>query len=169
MKHTGMPIVEVDYCFIGNTSRGETPATLAAVARPSGHGFSHMVQKKGRGDGPTVQSLVRWMNHVGLNGDIRLRCDPEASVMAFVQEVAARRAPAATLVEQTPVASPSSKVKVERFIQSSGGLVRALTMRVEERWHVEVTPTSAIYPWIIMHGAWLYSRFQPLGEHHPCG
>ena len=98
---------------------------------------------------------------MGLNGDLVLRTDPEQCIKLVGQSIATRRAPAKTLLEESPVNSPNSKAGVEGYIATLGGNVRALKMCVEERWLQQIHNGSSTYPWMVRHASWLHLRFQP--------
>ena len=157
-----VPQVEVDYCFLGTSLANDVlMPILVGIERRHGHGFAHVAKTKGRSDGVVVTAFLRWLTDVGLTGDAALRCDPEPAVTSFCQEVGLRRAPALTILQQTPVESPSSKGAVERYIQSVEGKCRTFRVAVQERWHTDVNNSSAIFPWLVRHSAWVLERYMP--------
>ncbi len=85
--------------------------------------------------------------------ELRLRIDPEPSMQTVARIVTAKRRPALTLIEETPVNAPSSKGCVESYIAQLGGNVRALRFMVQERWSTTVGNYSAIFPWIVRHAS----------------
>ncbi len=118
---------------------------LVAVAKDDGYAFATLCQSKGRNDPVAVQGALRFLLEAGLAGGIRLRSDSELAITGFCQELAARRAPAVTVVETTPVASSSSLGAGERMIQTIVAQVRALRLDVEQRWSThDVFDDSAV-------------------------
>ena len=109
-----------------------------------------------------VQAVLRFLLEAGIAGPVRLRSDQEASICAFCQEVAAKRAPISTIVESTPVGSSSSLGCGERMIGAIVAQVRALRIEAEARWNTKFSVNSPIIPWAVMHAVWLHNRFQPV-------
>ena len=45
-------------------------------------------------------------------------------------------------------------------MQLAEAVARTFTLAVEQRYGVEVKPTSSILPWAVRHAAYVYTRFQ---------
>ncbi len=56
---------------------------LVGYIQSLGAGFAHVAQNKGTQDLVPIQSLLKWVANLGLNGDIILRTDPEMSIKAL--------------------------------------------------------------------------------------
>eukprot|EP00972_Heterocapsa_arctica_P040047 5899193-Heterocapsa_arctica.AAC.1 len=89
-------------------------------------------RSKGRGDREAILGLVRYLLEAGIAGTVRLRSDPEPSIQAVAQEIAALRSRVTTIVEVIPTGSSSSLGAGERMIQAIAGQVRALKIVVEQ-------------------------------------
>ena len=109
--------------------------------------------------------FVRFLMEAGLTANLRIRSVSEPAAQAVAQAVASRRAPAVTIIETTPVGSPSSLGTAERMIQELSGRVRALCLSVQGKWNVQVRATMPILRCIVRHAMWVHNRFQPV---HGC-
>ena len=158
----GVPVVELDYAYLAVAESCARATVLVAATKDSGYAMARVVQVKGRGDATAVQAVLRFLLEAGIAGPVRLRSDQEASICAFCQEVAAKRAPSSTIVESTPVGSSSSLGCGERMIGAIVAQVRALRIEAETRWNTKFSVDSPIIPWAVMHAAWLHNRFQPV-------
>eukprot|EP00972_Heterocapsa_arctica_P063221 9327448-Heterocapsa_arctica.AAC.1 len=121
-------------------------ATKEAAERKGGYAYAVVSRSKGRGDREAIVGLVRYLLDAGIAGTVRLRSDPEPSIQAVSQEVAALRSPATTIVEITPKGSSSSLGTGERMIQAIAGQVRALKIVVEQKWGQPVLTSSPVFP-----------------------
>ena len=106
--------------------------------------------------------MARWLNELGMNREIKVRIDPEPAMRVVAGQLAGRRRPATTIIEEAPINSPASKGGVESYIALLGGNCMALRLVTEERWKVVITSISPIFPWLVRHASWLHTRFQPL-------
>ena len=158
----GVPVVELDYAYLAVAGSRALSTVRVAAEKDSGYAMARVVQVKGRGDAMAVQAVLRFLLEAGIAGPVRLRSDQEASICAFCQEVAAKRAPISTIVESTPVGSSSSLGCGERMIGAIVAQVRALRIEAETRWNTKFSASSPIIPWAVMHAAWLHNRFQPV-------
>ena len=131
---------------------------LLGMRKVLGYGFAALVKTKGLEDRAAVSMLAQGFLEAGLTGDIRLRSDGEASVRAVALEVAARRAPAQTIVEVTPRGSSSSLVAAERFAETLAGLNRTYRLALEKRWGVTVAAVDPVFPFLAQFATFVYNR-----------
>jgi hypothetical protein len=67
--------------------KSEKLPILVGYVQALGAGFANVARVKGAGDDVPIQSLVKWMASMGLNGDLFLRTDPEPSIKNVGQVV----------------------------------------------------------------------------------
>ena len=74
-----MPIIALDYCYLGMMveHKSEKLPMFVGYSQTLGAGFAHVCRVKGTGDDVPIQSLLKWLVSMGLNGDLVLRTDPE--------------------------------------------------------------------------------------------
>jgi hypothetical protein len=157
------PVVEMDYLFLKSALTGDSLVpVLVLVEKGHSYGAGIPCRAKGRADSYVLQAAMEFLLEAGLTGTLRLRTDAEPAIQAVAQAIAARRSPARTVVEVTPVGSSSSLGSAERLAQDVGAGVRTLTMMVEQRWNVKVAADSPITGWMVLHAGWLRNRFQSL-------
>ena len=77
-----------------------------------------------------------------------MKSDQETAIKAVVDDIAARRSPTKTIVEQSLVGSSQSNGIVERAIQSYEGILGTTKGGLEERWEAKITDGHAIYGWL---------------------
>ena len=158
-----VPVVELDYAAMKTSAPKDVAAPiLVGASRNDGHGLAVLARSMGRGDRDTLQEVMEWLNESGLTGLLRLRTDHGPSIRAVAQEIAARRQPARTVLEVTPVASHSSLGQAERMCRTIAGHLRALRLVVEEKWNVKLNMRSPCMPWLVRHAAWIHNRYQPV-------
>ncbi len=120
----GPPVVQIDYCFLGDDQEVLKPIWAGCVAH-TGACFGHVCECKGAKEKVAVSAFLRWLLDNGLDGPLRLRTDPETSIMDVAREVSKRRT-GTTILETTAVASWKSKGAVEGYTSKLGGNVRAI-------------------------------------------
>ena len=128
--------MQIDYCFF-KALEDEAPwPVLLGWSSKSGGGVACVARHKGREDPNPTRVILKWLDEQALHGKIRLRSDPEASIMSVAQDIAARRVQSTpeseTLVETTTVQSHSSIGGVERYAATIGGACRTLVQEVQE-------------------------------------
>lgn len=111
--------------------------------------------QKGRQDSLVAQRVVNFLKTGSLNGKLILRTDNEPAITSLMQEVAARRSPAETILQQRPLGSPQSLGAGERFVQTISGCVRTLVLDVEAQHHQRIRTSDPIFGYAILHAAWL--------------
>ncbi len=91
-KKPAVPLIALDYFYLGTMveHKSEKLPILVGYVQALGAGFAHVARIKGAGHDTPIQSLVKWMTSMGLNGDLCLRTDPEPSIKNVGQVVAQR-------------------------------------------------------------------------------
>ena len=119
-----LPLLCLDYCFLMSKDEGgQGVPILAGFLQPIGIGFSHVCKSKGTADGVPIASLVKWLGEFGINGELRIRTDPEPSITAVARAIGDKRGVGITFLEETAINSPASKGGVESYIAVLGGNV----------------------------------------------
>ena len=163
VEDQSVPVVEFDYLFM-NTERPPDPQVpiLCAALKRVVYVLSVVATCKGRGDAFVIKAVLRFLLEAGLTGPLRLRSDKEHSIMAVVQAIAAKRAPARSIVETSPVGSHGSLGSVDRMMQFIAGHVRAMRLDCEQMWKVTIKANSPLFVWLVLHASWIHNRFQPV-------
>ena len=67
-----VPLIALDYCYLGILveHKSEKLPILVGYVQALGAGFAHVARIKGARDDTPIQSLVKWMTNMGLNGDL---------------------------------------------------------------------------------------------------
>jgi hypothetical protein len=89
-----------------------------------------------------------------------MKSDQEPAMKAVVEDIAQWRAPAKTIIEQSPVGSSQSNGVIERAIQSYEGLLRTLKSGLEARWDAKIPDGHAIFAWLSEYCAFLLNRHE---------
>ena len=125
-----------------------------------------MVLTKGTSDSRAIHLFDQFLCECGLTGRIALRSDGEPALIEVMRAVAKLRAPMETIVGRTPPGSSSPSDAVSCYSRTAQADIRLWKMVVEKKWNINVTTTSAILPWIVMHSAWLRNRYHVFDVDH---
>ena len=165
--------MHLDYCF--PSGAGIKPRNLhekAAVVtggmtvlvmrdRDTKMMLATVVPRKGTKGEFAARRSAAFCSEVGYSGaSMIMRSDQEPAIVALVGDIALRRAPAKTIIEQSPVGSSQSNGIVERAIQSYEGLLRTLRGNLEERWDAVIPDGHAVWSWMSEYCAFLLNRFE---------
>ena len=156
-ERTGIPVVQVDYCF-GKTQPGEkTVPILCAVDDLYKRTFACWCLMKGSGDAHAVKGLESYLKSLGAP-KLVVQCDPENAAARIIQDAAAK-VPGCT-TRETPRASKGSNGRVERLHAYVEGLTATWRSDLEERYQASIPLEHPIHPWIVRHCAWTKDRYQ---------
>ena len=156
-KHTQavdeLPIVQMDYTLIDGVT------ILDMYVNTIRCGAGTVVEKK-----EITKFAVQWtlkkFEQFGLV-DVKIRTDPEHSIVAVVQEIRKLRTQK-TLVEATPEADHQAIGGVERFHRTMQDQLRALKLQVELNLEISLKADMATTKWLVRHASWI---IQVRGEH----
>ena len=115
--------------------------------RTFGYGMSTVVHMKGPTDTFATVWAVKMLNFLGLAGII-LQCDPEPSLIKWVESVKSKR-PERTVIRSSPRRSHQSNGGVENYQKQLEGQVRTTLAAMQERTHYRPTTDSALMRWIV--------------------
>ena len=90
--------------------------------------------------------------------NVKLRTDPEHSIMALAQQVRKLREHK-TLGETTPEADHEAIGGVERFHRTMQDQLRALKMQAETNLQMTLKADMATTKWLVRHASWIIYRF----------
>jgi len=165
--------VHIDYCF--PCGAGVKPRNVRERASEAAGSMTVMVlrdrdtrmtaaavvPRKGTTGDFAAKRAAAFCAEIGYSGiPIIMKSDQEPAMKAVVEEVARWRAPAKTIIEQSPVGSSQSNGIIERAIQSFEGLLRTLKSGLEAKWKAEIPDGHAIYSWMSEYSAFLLNRYE---------
>ena len=160
----GYPEVQADFCYLGTSDVHDELAPLfVAVVKHTGAGFSFRLKSKAV-DPVAVAACVRFLYEQGLHDTVKLKTDPENSIISFARSIAKARSPASTILLTTAVGSWQSKGAVEGYIHKLGDNCRAIKHLAETRTGNKLKNENPLYTWMVMYASWIHNRFQPIGE-----
>jgi len=150
--------VHLDYCF--PCGAGIKPRNIhekASVAtgcmtvlvlrdRDTKMMLATVVPRKGTKGEFAARRSAAFCAEIGYTGaSLIVKSDQEPAITALVNDIAMRRTPAKTIIEQSPVGSSQSNGIVERAIQSYEGMVRVIKGGLEDRWDAKIPDGHAIF------------------------
>ena len=157
----------MDYTYIKDATDARATPVLTAVDVRTSSTYWRQADYKGRLDTEVMRGMARWLLEIGRTGPLRVRSDPEPSILSLVQELARIRGSNVTVVECSPVASKGSLGSCERAHQSLVGLLRTLKAATQERHKAHIPVKSTIMAWLVQHVAWVYNHCQPVNGTTP--
>ena len=111
----------------------------------------------------TVKAVCEFLGFLGYPR-MSLKSDGESSILTLVEAVISRMHTEENVKRISPTTSPvgshQSNGMAEVGVQLAEAVARTFTLAVEQRYGVEVKPTSSILPWPVRHAAYVYTRFQ---------
>ena len=168
-----IPEVHVDYCFPCGT--GMKPRTSREKASEAAGSMTVLVMRdrdtrmtaavvvprKGTSGDFAAKRTAAFCAEIGYTGvPIIVKSDQEPAMKAVVEEITRWRAPAKTIIEQSPVGSSQSNGVIERAIQSYEGLLRTMKSGLEAKWNAKIPDGHAIFAWMSEYSAFLLNRHE---------
>jgi len=168
-----VPEVHVDYCF--PCGAGTKPRNLREKASEAAGSMTVLVMRdrdtrmtaaavvprKGTTGDFAAKRAAAFCAEIGYSGiPIIVKSDQEPAMKAVVEEIARWRAPAKTIMEQSPVGSSQSNGVIERAIQSYEGLLRTMKSGLETKWSAKIPDGHAIFSWMSEYCAFLLNRYE---------
>ena len=155
------PEVSMDYFNLGLNYNMQFPA-LAVIDHCTGALMATGIRCKGA-DKFTVKAVCEFLGFLGYPR-MSLKSDGESSILTLVEAVISRMHTEENVKRISPTTSPvgshQSNGMAEVGVQLAEAVARTFTLAVEQRYGVEVKPTSSILPWAVRHAAYVYTRFQ---------
>ena len=155
------PEVSMDYFNLGLNYNMQFPA-LAVIDHCTGALMATGIRCKGA-DKFTVKAVCEFLGFLGYPR-MSLKSDGESSIQTLVEAVISRMHTEENVKRISPTTSPvgshQSNGMAEVGVQLAEAVARTFTLAVEQRYGVEVKPTSSILPWAVRHAAYVYTRFQ---------
>ena len=163
----------MDYCF--PCGAGVKPRNIHEKASVATRGMTVLVlrdrdtkmilttvvPRKGTKGEFAAKRSAAFCTEIGYTGaSMIMKSDQEPAITALVNGIAMRRAPAKTVIEQSPVGSIQSNGIVERAIQSYEGMLRVLKGGLELRWDAKIPDGRAIFAWLSEYCGFLLNRFE---------
>ena len=152
----GVPIIGMDYFFVGDDGAGVIPA-IAARNSITKALIGTAVPTKGieQSDWP-AKYVAACIDELGYKR-VTIRSDKEPAVTALVHSIR-KNCDTEVLEETSPQGDKNTNGHGERAVQSLEGQVRALKMELESRISAEVPARHPIVTWAISHGADIVTR-----------
>ena len=150
----------LDYCFMG-MDNGAKVTILVGRERTTGMTMATVVPAKGSSGQFAVLKVLEFIRLCGAEETgIVLKSDQEPAIAVLVKDIVQARRGAATVVEESPVASSASNGVAERAIQSIEGLIRTLKCACEGRWGIQLRPDEKTVIFIAEYAAYLLNKLE---------
>ena len=160
----GVPSVSFDYCFLRDTTGGESIPVLVGREKRSKFMVAHVVPYKGAGVDWVVGQLVRDLRKMGIHGKVILKSDQESAILNVLNEVARRRGQenteSITLVESAPKGESQSNGIAERAVQDLEEGTRTHKLDFEAKLKCKIEVTHDIMSWMIENVADIINKFK---------
>ena len=159
----GLPKISLDYQeLLSVPKKNPKPEDnvvkiIVAKDEDSGAVLAYRVTTKGPGDTWMIKRLVKDIEEMGRQ-DIILKTDGEPAMIALQSAVQAARS-GRTVLENPPQYNPQSNGACEKAVQDVDGQIRKLKIALEARLGMEIPEESNAMQWMIIHGAYLLTRF----------
>lgn len=156
-----MPIVSIDYMFLGCNKDVESGAPILVVKDrdPPGTGlmFAYVLEAKGC-NSYAVDRLDKTLEGLGHNRII-LKSDQEPAIIALKTAVKGRKT-VEIVPEESPAYASSSNGAIESTNKHIQDQIRALKDALESRIGVRLEKDKNIISWLVMHAA------EAINRHH---
>ena len=154
-----IPELHSDYGFFRDKKGDKlnTVNVLVTRDRRSAGICAHVVPKKGVGGGFAVKQYLRDVKKFGYHHKIMIRSDGEPAIRDLLDRVSSLRA-SETILEATPSGDSKANGRAERAVQAIEKQTRVLKLSVERHFGV-FSVKHACFPWLVMHGADVLTKF----------
>jgi len=165
--------MHIDYCFPrGAGEKGRDIREKAAEAtgnmtvmvlreRDTRMIMVSVVPRKGATGEFAANRAAAFCRELGYGGiPMIMKSDQEPALKALVDDIARKRSPAKTILENSPVGSSQSNGIVERAIQSYEGMLRVVKGGLEDRWDAKIPDGHSIFAWMSEYCGFLLNRFE---------
>ena len=162
-----VPKIAMDYFFASEADqKAALNPILVMVDEKTGEKYARMVGKKGLGEGGEMEwllkdmrdELVSWGHAGGAGGNIILKSDSEAAIVA-VREALARRHGGIIVPERPPPGEKESNGVIEEAGRTVRCMAVTLKDALETKLKKKIHPGEAITEWIFRWAAMLCSRY----------
>ena len=140
----------MDYFFIGDESKGTTPA-VAARESMSKALMAHVIPGKGCDIEWTAQQLASEIDHMAYKRLV-LRSDQEPAITALAEAIK-QHCQTEIVLEMAPKVDKNANGHAERAVQAVEGQTRAIKFELEDRVGCEIAPDKPIVAWMVRHAA----------------
>ena len=151
-----VPLVAMDYGFLGRDTDVELATILVLIQRPHGAVGACQVLRKGP-EPYAIDCVLAYLDTWGLR-EVLLKADNEPAIQALVDAVRVRRGER-TMVEKSPKYSHQSNGAVENAVRRIESLTRTYVCVLQEKLGYKVDSKSIVLPWLVRHAAYVLSRF----------
>ena len=168
-----LPEIHVDFCFPCGIGRIPTTihekaceavgnmTVMAIRERHTRMALFAVVPRKGSTGQFAAKRAAAFCRELGYTGaPIIMKSDQEPAILALIEDVARWRAPAKTVVEQSPVGSSQSNGVIERAIQSYEAMLRTMRSALEAKWDATLPEGHPIFTWMSEYCGFLLNRFE---------
>ena len=167
-KEDRVPVVAMDYCYLGSEGQEGVPPTLVMKCAKSKAIFSHRCEQKGPALEWIVKRVVRDLGILGWS-KVVLKCDQEPSIVALQNAVIAERSgqvvaagapgPEATIPENSKAYDHQSNGLAERGVQEVQGIARTVKHHIEYKLGITINYDHPIIAWMTEHVSTLFNRY----------
>ena len=157
----GLPEVHVDFAFPTSVVGTDGLIVVVAKERNSRMLLSEVIPRKGTVGKFAATRVVAFIRELGYgSAPIIMKSDQEPAILALVNDIAKYRAPAQTVLEQSPVGSSGSNGIVERGVQSFEMMMRVMKDALEHKWNVKIPDDHPVLTWMVGYSSFLLNRFE---------
>ena len=158
-----VPMIAMDYAFLGNEDDGTVPILTMKDDR-SGATMATAVRHKGTGDGWALEYALKFIKFLGYKRII-LKSDQEPAMMDFKTTIQ-KMFEGEAMIEDSQVKDKATNGFIENSIREVEGMIRTLKDQVEKYSGVKVNKDSPLLPWLVIHASNLITcyKIQPDGR-----
>ena len=152
-----LPVVQLDFIFMsGEVEGGQQVCILTGVDYQTGWPLAAVLPSKAITP-YAIELVLEFLDKLA-HEKVVLHSDGEVAMKNLLEAVA-KKSTKPTLLRYTPRHSPESIGRLAVVQQHLQGQIRTLKLDVESRYGIPIGSSSAIFPWIVRHCAWVIARF----------
>ena len=167
VKEAGMPIVTIDYMYLGKRGESESKEeyesksnsvpTIVMRCHRTKSTFAHVCKNKGASDTWIVKRLAKDIDSLGY-GAVILRSDNEPAIIQL-QEAIKNQRNAHTKCENSEVGDSRANGVAEKAVQEVKGQVRTMLIALEKKLDEKIGEGLPVLEWMVEYSALLISRY----------
>ena len=145
--------IHFDYCFLKSKVKDDPAVTLVGVDKGSDAVLAHVVPQKGSAWEWVASQLDKDIKKWGYRGRVVVKSDGENAARELMEELARKRAEAATVVECSKPYDSKSNGRAENTVKKLESQARTLKLAVERACKIDLDVHSPAFAWLVLHSA----------------
>ena len=153
-KESSVPLVAMDYGFLGRDTDVDLATILVLAQRPHGAVGACQVLRKGP-EPYAIDCVLAYLDSWALV-EVTLKADNEPAIQALADGI---KRGERTMVEKSPKYSHQSNGVAENAVRRIESLIRTYVYVLQKKLSYKVDSKSIILPWLVRHAAYVLSRY----------